>query len=79
MLVIGDFSLDYGVSAPSDPSTNRQVQTFPTKPCLFIISDISNEPDDVVRSVLSANQFSIMRATLDSHDASCFCLLPRRY
>ncbi|PLB45057.1 DUF1593-domain-containing protein [Aspergillus steynii IBT 23096] len=42
------------------PSTHRELQTFPTKPRVFILSDISNEPDDaesLVRYLLYANQF----------------------
>ncbi|KAK5800544.1 hypothetical protein VI817_002756 [Penicillium citrinum] len=38
-----------------------QLQTFPTKPRVFILSDISNEPDDaesLVRYLLYSNQFA---------------------
>lgn len=37
-----------------------KTQTFPTKPRVFILSDISNEPDDaesLVRYLLYSNQF----------------------
>lgn len=38
----------------------HQLQSFPSKPRVFILSDISNEPDDaesLVRYLLYANQF----------------------
>jgi hypothetical protein len=42
------------------PSSRDRLQTFPNKPRVFILSDISNEPDDaesLVRYLLYANQF----------------------
>ncbi|CAG8887352.1 unnamed protein product [Penicillium nalgiovense] len=41
-------------------ATQHQLQSFPSKPRVFILSDISNEPDDaesLVRYLLYANQF----------------------
>ena len=41
-------------------ASRTQLQTFPTKPRVFILSDISNEPDDaesLVRYLLYSNQF----------------------
>lgn len=43
----------------SSPSTSK-LQSFPSKPRVFILSDISNEPDDaesLVRYLLYSNQF----------------------
>lgn len=39
-----------------------QLQSFPGKPRVFVVSDISNEPDDaesLVRFLLYANQFTV--------------------
>jgi hypothetical protein len=41
-------------------SQTQQFQSFPSKPRVFILSDISNEPDDaesLVRYLLYSNQF----------------------
>ncbi|KAJ5685042.1 hypothetical protein N7536_007661 [Penicillium majusculum] len=41
-------------------ASSRQFQSFPSKPRVFILSDISNEPDDaesLVRYLLYSNQF----------------------
>jgi hypothetical protein len=41
-------------------SGNRAAQLFPSRPRVFIVSDISNEPDDaesLVRYLLYSNQF----------------------
>ncbi|KAH7367372.1 cellulose-binding protein [Plectosphaerella cucumerina] len=43
-------------------SPTDTLQTFPTRPRVFVISDISNEPDDaesLVRFLLYANQFDV--------------------
>lgn len=43
-------------------TTTSTLQTFPGKPRVFVISDISNEPDDaesLVRFLLYANQFTV--------------------
>lgn len=51
-------------SLSSDPSAStmatQRLQTYPQKPRVFILSDISNEPDDaesLCRFLLYANQF----------------------
>ncbi|KAL7272308.1 hypothetical protein RUND412_004889 [Rhizina undulata] len=44
------------------PSSICHPETFPTKPNIFVLSDISNEPDDtqsLIRFLLYANQFTI--------------------
>ena len=44
----------------SAPAEQRKLQGFPQKPRVFILSDISNEPDDaesLVRYLLYSNQF----------------------
>lgn len=43
------------------PTDTTTLQSFPSKPRVFILSDISNEPDDaesLVRYLLYSNQFN---------------------